>query len=60
MRRRAVERAVFELNIREHSRSLKQRVRIPDDEYVLRCVVDGLADLAKAANTLLGRKGVRR
>lgn len=55
----AINRAVFELNIREESNP-PGRGRAPDDEYTLRCVIDALTDLANAADVLLGKKGAHR
>ncbi|HEY1800047.1 MAG TPA: hypothetical protein VGG46_03850 [Terriglobales bacterium] len=54
----AINRAVFELNIREES-TPPGRGRSPDDDYTLRCVMDALKDLALAADLLLGKKGTR-
>lgn len=55
----SVNRAVFELNIRECSNP-PGRGRAPDDAYTLRCVMTALADLAAAADVLLGQTGARR
>jgi hypothetical protein len=55
----AINRAVFELNIREESNP-PGRGRAPDDDYTLRCVLEALADLSASAYVLLGKKGERR
>lgn len=55
----AVNRAVFELNIRECSKP-PGRGRAPNDEYTLHCVLDALAELSAAAKFLVGQKGSRR
>jgi hypothetical protein len=54
-----INRAVFELNRREMSKP-PGRGPAPDDDYTLRCVISALAELAEAADFLLGQKGVRR
>lgn len=52
----AINRAVFELNIREESHP-PGRGRAPRDEYTLRCVLDAIEDLAKAASFIQGQRG---
>lgn len=54
-----VNRAVFELNSRENS-TPPGRGRAPDDDYTLHCVIGAMADLAKAAEILLGKRGFRK
>lgn len=53
-----INRAVFELNIREESNPLGRRA--PDDDYTLRCVIQALGDLSAAADILLGKRGQGR
>jgi len=55
----AINRAVFELNIREESKP-PGRGRAPDDDYTLRCVIQALGDLSAAADILFGKRGQRR
>jgi len=50
----SVDSAVFELTIR------KGRGRAPRDEYTLRCVLDAMENLAKAASFLQGQRGVEK
>lgn len=55
----AINRAVFELNIRQESNP-PGRGRAPDDEYTLHCVIDAVRQLSQAAEILLGKSGARK
>lgn len=55
----SINRAVFELNIREYY-TRPRRSRTPDDRYTLHCVASAMADLAKAAQVLIGKDGARK
>lgn len=52
----AINRAVFELNSREHGRVPGHGPK-PDDEYTLYCVLSAIEDLSKAAVVLQGVRG---
>ena len=54
-----INRAVFELNIREES-DPPGRGPAPNDEYTLQCVLEAARDLATAALTLIGKKRPNR
>ena len=55
----SINRAVFELNIREES-DPPGHGRKPDDDYTLRCVLEAIEDLAQASVVLLGKLGKRK